>query len=309
MPPRFGGAPKCPRCQKAVYMAEQVIGPGGPWHSNCLTCKECNKRLDSSLSERDGEVYCKVCYTRQWGPKGYGFAGGAAFLSTETKLPSEILNESRHTSNHSPVTASSPTISSPTPPTLPSTRPSMQPPSIPSTRPPATPPTLPPRISGSPIPSPKLPERQINSTDPASPTDEPGSPESEDSDWSNPRPPPSLPKKPETFTPEQNRSIGTHKTSYINHTTGYVPRKVGFAIQNDTCTKCGKSVYAAELALGAGNKYHKLCLKCCECGKLLSSTNMVDRDSDLYCRGCYSRSFGPKGYGFGNLLTPEGATR
>ncbi|KAI9015791.1 hypothetical protein CLU79DRAFT_837904 [Phycomyces nitens] len=293
MPPRFGGAPKCPRCQKSVYMAEQVIGPGGAWHANCLTCKECNKRLDSSLSERDGEVYCKVCYTRQWGPKGYGFAGGAAFLSTETKLPSEILNESRQTNSYSPVTSAPPTIP-PTPPALPSTRPSMQPP------------TLPPRMSE----SPKLPERQAQPIEPAISADEPGSPASEDSDWSNPNPPPSLPKKPEAFSPiDQPRSIGTYKTSYMNHHTGYVPRKTGITIQNDTCTKCGKSVYAAELALGAGNKYHKFCLKCCECGKLLSSTNMVDRDSDLYCRGCYSRSFGPKGYGFGNLLTPEGATR
>lgn len=65
-------------------------------------------------------------------------------------------------------------------------------------------------------------------------------------------------------------------------------------VQNDTCTKCGKAVYAAELALGAGNKYHKFCLKCNDCGKLLNSTNMVDKDFDLYCRGCYSKAFGPK---------------
>ena len=94
-----------------------------------------------------------------------------------------------------------------------------------------------------------------------------------------------------------------------------MPKKVNIAVQNDTCTKCGKAVYAAELvsnirtiswikelisdfnclqALGAGNKYHKLCLKCIECGKLLSSTNMVDKDFDLYCRNCYTKFHGPK---------------
>ncbi|CAO3625729.1 unnamed protein product [Mucor hiemalis] len=98
-------------------------------------------------------------------------------------------------------------------------------------------------------------------------------------------------------------------SGYINNQTSYVPRKFNFQSQNDICTGCGKAVYAAELVLGAGNKYHKVCLKCCQCGKRLDSTNMVDRDFDLYCRGCYSKGFGPKGYGYGNLLTPEGATR
>ncbi|KAI8608364.1 hypothetical protein BC830DRAFT_1072119 [Chytriomyces sp. MP71] len=61
MPPRFGGAPSCPRCSQAVYMAEQTTGPGGMWHKNCLTCKECNRKLDSTnLTERSSEAYCKT---------------------------------------------------------------------------------------------------------------------------------------------------------------------------------------------------------------------------------------------------------
>lgn len=99
------------------------------------------------------------------------------------------------------------------------------------------------------------------------------------------------------------------KPGYINQHTSYVPRKLNFQSQNDICTGCKKAVYAAELVLGAGNKYHKACLKCCDCGKRLDSTNMVDRDFDLYCRACYSKSFGPKGYGYNNLLSTEGATR
>ncbi|OBZ90768.1 Cysteine and glycine-rich protein 1 [Choanephora cucurbitarum] len=249
MPPRFGGAPQCPRCQKSVYMAEQVIGPGGFWHKSCLTCKECNKRLDSTtLTEKDDEAYCKTCYSRQWGPKGYGFAGGAAFLSTENKLPSEIIKERI---NDGSIT----TMDQPTSREIPPTPPR-----------PVAPPT-PPR-----------PVEPVTS-----------------------RPP--VPPKPDL------RPAPPEKPTSLSNRTSYVPKKFNFTSQQDICTRCGKAVYAAELMYGAGNKYHKMCLKCTDCGKRLDSTNMVDRDFELYCRGCYSKSFGPKGFGYNNLLMPEGATR
>ncbi|KAG0301169.1 hypothetical protein BGZ98_008566 [Dissophora globulifera] len=78
MPPRFvpTASPRCSRCSKAVYSAEQVIGPnGGAWHKSCFTCKECNRRLDSNtLAEHEGEAYCKACHKKMWGPTGYGYA-------------------------------------------------------------------------------------------------------------------------------------------------------------------------------------------------------------------------------------------
>ncbi|KAF7724281.1 Cysteine and glycine-rich protein 1 [Apophysomyces ossiformis] len=207
--------------------------------------------------EKERLAYCKVCYTRKWGPKGYGFAGGAAFLSTESKMPSEIVKQAIPDS-----------VSSPTMPVI---------------QPYSTPPIVPPKPtsastispSSSAQASPKLPPRpraaSLEQTSINTPPEDIDSP-TMSSFWS----------KPAT------------KPAYTKTQTSYVPRKLNFTVQNDTCTKCGKAVYAAELALGAGNKYHKLCLKCCQCGKLLSSTNMVDRDFDLYCRGCYAKSFGPK---------------
>eukprot|EP00727_Mastigamoeba_balamuthi_P011841 m51a1_g728 putative cysteine and glycine-rich protein 1 (158) ;mRNA; r:469059-469691 len=75
---------KCPRCGKAVYFAERAMGPhGSEWHKTCLRCKTCGKGLDSTTcAEHDGEVYCKACHARSFGPKGYGFAGGAAIMHT-----------------------------------------------------------------------------------------------------------------------------------------------------------------------------------------------------------------------------------
>ncbi|KAI9315333.1 hypothetical protein BX666DRAFT_387700 [Dichotomocladium elegans] len=280
----FGGSPSCQRCHKAVYMAEKVIGPGGAYHVMCLTCKECNKRLDStSLRERDNEAYCKVCYNRKWGPKGYGFASGAAFLSTESKMPKDILAEQEKLQGQmesqvvSPVRAQAPAAT---------TKPSPQ---------------LPPR-PGTSIKDPEQSPSKHGSTGPT-PSPVLNSFWSNRSDSSSAAPP----KPPVPANKPAPPPVTATKPAYLN--TSYVPRKIALNIQNDTCTKCGKTVYAAEMVLGAGNKYHALCLKCTECGKLLSSNNLVDKDFDLYCRGCYAKLFGPKGFGFGNLLSTEGTTR
>jgi len=82
---KFGGSSKkCHRCQKSVYATEEIISAGASYHKRaCFTCKECNKILDSTTvaerkNENDpikGEVYCKTCYGRLFGPQGCGFGG------------------------------------------------------------------------------------------------------------------------------------------------------------------------------------------------------------------------------------------
>ena len=47
-------------------------GAGKAWHKGCFTCNLCNKRVDSSnLCEREGEIFCKACYGKNFGPKGF----------------------------------------------------------------------------------------------------------------------------------------------------------------------------------------------------------------------------------------------
>ncbi|KII90277.1 hypothetical protein PLICRDRAFT_698005 [Plicaturopsis crispa FD-325 SS-3] len=67
----FGGSPICPRCEKAVYAAEQVMGPGRKlYHKPCLACMSCNKRLDSfTLLEHDQQPYCKPCHSKHFGTR------------------------------------------------------------------------------------------------------------------------------------------------------------------------------------------------------------------------------------------------
>ena len=60
----------CPRCGKSVFIAELMRAAGKAWHKSCFTCNICNKRVDSStLCEREGEIYCRSCYGKNFGPK------------------------------------------------------------------------------------------------------------------------------------------------------------------------------------------------------------------------------------------------
>ncbi|KAF9914934.1 hypothetical protein BX616_007274 [Lobosporangium transversale] len=80
-----GGGDICPRCQKTVYHAESALAPGGAkYHKLCLRCVECSKSLDSTnMTDRQGVPYCKTCYSKAFGAKGYGYGSGASMLHTE----------------------------------------------------------------------------------------------------------------------------------------------------------------------------------------------------------------------------------
>lgn len=198
MPPTFGGAPKCPLCGKSVYAAEQVLAAGATWHKACFKCKVCSVWLDSSTCcDSNGVLYCKSCYGKEKGPKGYGFAGGGAMMHTEGGAASD-----------KPAAAADEAV-----------------------------------VAPAPAPAPA-------SADAPAPT----------------RKPSAAPK------------------------IGGAPK----------CPVCSKSVYAAEQMLAAGGTFHKACFKCTDCNKWLDSSTCCDSGGTLYCKSCYAKNHGPKGFGIGN---------
>ncbi|KAK0418290.1 hypothetical protein QR680_013478 [Steinernema hermaphroditum] len=76
--------PKCPKCGKSVYAAEEMVAGGYKWHKFCFKCTLCNKLLDSTnCCEHQAELYCKQCHGRKYGPKGIGFGIGAGALTMD----------------------------------------------------------------------------------------------------------------------------------------------------------------------------------------------------------------------------------
>ncbi|GAA5827755.1 hypothetical protein JCM11251_007658 [Rhodosporidiobolus azoricus] len=73
-----------------------------------------------------------------------------------------------------------------------------------------------------------------------------------------------------------------------------------------TCPRCSKPVYFAEQTLGPGGvAFHKPCLKCTACGRLLEPRLLVDHEGEAYCKPCHGKAFGAKGYGAGGALVGE----
>lgn len=60
-----------------------MISKSKVWHKRCFSCNECHKSLDSTnlCDAQDGEIYCRGCYGRNYGPKGVGFGLGAGCLT------------------------------------------------------------------------------------------------------------------------------------------------------------------------------------------------------------------------------------
>eukprot|EP00039_Didymoeca_costata_P005229 m.79743 g.79743 ORF g.79743 m.79743 type:complete len:91 (-) comp12726_c0_seq7:1211-1483(-) len=70
------------------------------------------------------------------------------------------------------------------------------------------------------------------------------------------------------------------------------------------CVVCEKSVYQAELVRACDKVYHKTCLKCGKCKKVLAAGGYLEKDGTPYCeKPCFAALFGPEGFrGGGNPM-------
>ncbi|KAI0270741.1 hypothetical protein BC834DRAFT_1011712 [Gloeopeniophorella convolvens] len=332
----FGGTQICPRCSKAVYAAEQAMGPG---RKPCLACTSCGVRLDSlRLVEHDEENFG----TRDLRQANLPHYTGTPPLSptrTGASVPS-----SPQRGITSPPLASLSTATSP--PTLSRKGPLFSPSTVGRQNTGVFP-------DPASSPAPLLrPNRALSPTRPHFTAE----PERVDGDNSTigeedddheftpshvgrfegglPRTVPLTPDRavsptkrpPPSFSPatlgralslngssgSATRSLpplaasatgtryGVGLTGGLRSTpTGSPARQWGSGTPQ--CPRCGKSVYFAEQVKAIGKTWHKACLRCTECGTTLDSSRLTERDGDPYCHRCYNKLHGPAGSGYALL--------
>lgn len=74
-------------------------------------------------------------------------------------------------------------------------------------------------------------------------------------------------------------------------------------VEAPRCPRCNDRVYAAEKVLGPMSKsYHKQCLKCVMCNKLLDSVSLLEHDGEPFCNNCHRTHLGQGKDKFGTAV-------
>ena len=66
----------CPRCNGAVFSAEQMEIKGRLYHKKCMTCRNCTRpiSIDICAIGPDNDLYCTICCKKMSWPGGYTLA-------------------------------------------------------------------------------------------------------------------------------------------------------------------------------------------------------------------------------------------
>lgn len=74
-------------------------------------------------------------------------------------------------------------------------------------------------------------------------------------------------------------------------------------VEAPRCPRCNDRVYAAEQVLGPMAKpYHKQCLKCVVCNKLLDSVSLLEHEGEPFCNNCHRTHLGQGKDKFGTAV-------
>jgi len=295
------GEESCPRCGGKVYSAEMMMAKDRGFHKKCFKCRNCKRPLDSMThcDGTDGEVYCKLCYAKKYGPKGYGFAAGAGGVLTAENIPGgddHKIDEARAATASIDVAAIRAKEGEGCP-----------------------------RCGGKVFAAEEINargrsfhKRCYNCCCCHRPLDSVVGCDSPDGEvycklcYAKRYGPKGYGFAAGGGGVMTAENIGGSEEHQVKAVSDFARLDVGKiqAKDGDGCPRCGGIVFMAETMHARGRKFHKGCYNCCHCHRPLDSMTGCDSpDGEVYCRLCYGKKYGPKGYGFaaggGGVLTAE----
>ncbi|KAK7055254.1 cysteine and glycine-rich protein 3 [Favolaschia claudopus] len=280
----FGGSAICPRCNKSVYAAEQVLGPGRKfYHKPCLSCTTCKKRLDSlSLLEHDHErvaffllcAYLTLClapYSKLCHAKNFGTHHIPHRPDPPVTPPRKRPVDNTASDSPSPLSEKTPSLTH-------SGRFGVE--------------ALPRTVQLSPT--------RASAPDPSNGTEsEPSlvlSPEADETDpifdlttlgYSSRAMAPVAERYASAAMVQRRHMTGDGESPprpIARTLTGGSPSPRRFAADSPKCARCAKSVFFAEQVKAANKIYHKPCLRCTSCDTRLDSNRLRDHDGEPILR-------------------------
>jgi hypothetical protein len=92
----------------------------------------------------------------------------------------------------------------------------------------------------------------------------------------------------------KNYQFNTKEPSFYQSSTPQndrkVVKKINFATQQaEKCANCNKTVYPLEEIKLKNSSYHKSCLKCHTCKKLLEKNTLNEHESKIFCKSCHAK--------------------
>ncbi|XP_045108095.1 muscle LIM protein Mlp84B-like isoform X2 [Portunus trituberculatus] len=282
----------CPRCGGKVFMAEEMHARGRSWHKSCYNCCHCHRPLDSMVGcdAPDGEIYCKLCYAKKYGPKGYGFAAGSGGVLTAENIPGgEALKGVNPSSG-----------------------------AIDTTSIPAAPGQGCPRCGGKVFSAEEMLSRNkrwhkrcYSCRECFRPLDSMVLCDAPDGDiycklcYAKKYGPKGYGfasgaggvLTAENIACDEDMQTTVKNAAFTVLDVSKIRAKEG----QSRCPRCSGAVFQAESMPCRGREWHKSCYNCCECHRPLDSMISCDApDGEIYCKLCYAKRHGPKGYGYGH---------
>jgi len=242
------------------------------------------------MADKGGEIYCKACYAKNFGPKGYGYGGGLKDTGLNKAVDASASDGKQHTLGSAGArfcgdcgAALGATLKF-----------------CPECGKPA------PSVSASASDSEKISDASSSSSSssPSSSSHTTDSTSTHSGSGSTSHESDSIrPSSATKSSPSLDRPSSAERPSSPKETTvggNSAARKVVVGSDNPKCPLCGKSVYHAERIIGGGATWHQDCFKCSVCrNRFVNAGEANDKDGKLFCRACYAKNFGPKGYGYG----------